>query len=382
MSTITLQNLWKTFGGQAAIRGADLTVHEGEFVTLLGESGCGKTTTLRCIAGLENPTTGRITIGDTVMFDGEAKIAMPPELRNIGMMFQSYALWPHMTVEANVAYPLRRRKVPKSQAQADITRALAVVGLESFRRRRPSELSGGQQQRVALARAIVAAPEVMLYDEPLSNLDPSLRRSIRDQIKKLHALGGRTSVYVTHDLEEAMHLSDRIVVMQSGLLEQTGTPQELSEKPATEYVARFVGFENILEGVIRETTNTSCAADVHGFGVISGLPLPAFDIGQGDRIGIAVRGVNIAFGEASNYGLPGVLRETTYLGVRTEFRVSVGSKMLTIVRSEGEARSALTMNIGDPVTVEIIPEYCSVVRLSDLPLSTAAIQIAEGMPVS
>jgi iron(III) transport system ATP-binding protein len=308
------------------------------------------------------------------MFDGEKRVDVPPEMRSIGMVFQSYALWPHMTVEANVRYPLKQRRVPAAEARRRVLDALAMVGLEAYAKRRATQLSGGQQQRVALARAIVAMPEVMLYDEPLSNLDPSLRRSIRDQIKHLHRLGGRTSVYVTHDLEEAMHLSDRIVVMQSGLLEQAATPRELSEAPATEFVARFVGFENLLDARIAAIGSGRCDVRVPGFGGVLGVPAPAFAVQHDDEVKLAVRGVNIVLSEDATVGVEGILREVNYLGVRTEYRVEVNGQSLTVVRGEGDARALHELSPGIRMGVTIVPDYCCIVTPSDLPLTTQAIR--------
>jgi len=218
-----------------------LTAHDGEFLTLLGPSGCGKTTTLRIIAGLERPDSGK------VLFDGRAVNDLPPYERNIGIVFQDYALFPHMNVFKNIAFGLEMRRLPRREVERRVKRALELVGLEGLENRYPEQLSGGQQQRVALARALVVEPEVLLLDEPLSNLDAKIRERLRGEIKRIQRELGITTVYVTHDQEEAMAVSDRIAVMNFGRIEQVGKPLELYYHPRKEFVARFLGTSNILE---------------------------------------------------------------------------------------------------------------------------------------
>ena len=218
-----------------------LKAHDGEFLTLLGPSGCGKTTTLRIIAGLERPDSGK------VLFDGRAVNDLPPYERNIGIVFQDYALFPHMNVFKNIAFGLEMRRLPRREVERRVKRALELVGLEGLENRYPEQLSGGQQQRVALARALVVEPEVLLLDEPLSNLDAKIRERVRGEIKRIQRELGITTVYVTHDQEEAMAVSDRIAVMNFGRIEQVGKPLELYYSPKTEFVARFLGTSNILD---------------------------------------------------------------------------------------------------------------------------------------
>ncbi len=251
MSNVSIKHLNKAFDGRVnAIKDLSLQIRDGEFFVLLGPSGCGKTTTLRCIAGLEDPDAGEIRIANDLVLAPQQGIFVPPEKREMGMVFQSYALWPHMTVWDNVAYPIKtRRKVAKKEKQ-QIFKTLQLVGLEDFIQRYPSELSGGQQQRIALARALVNEPRVLLFDEPLSNLDASLRIKLRMQLRNLQKEVGYTAIYVTHDHSEALALADRIAIMRSGYLEQIGTPSEIFLKPKSKYVAEFVGFENILEAKI------------------------------------------------------------------------------------------------------------------------------------
>lgn len=249
MSHVRLHQLRKRYGvnhdATKAINGLDLAIESGEFFVLLGPSGCGKTTTLRCIAGLERPDEGCIEIAGSTVAAPERGLFVPPERRDLGMVFQNYALWPHMTVEANVAYPVRARRGAGDSRQL-ARRALRQVGLEELAGRYPAELSGGQQQRVALARALAASPQLLLFDEPLSNLDASLRLHLREQLRSLHRELGYTAVYVTHDQSEALVLADRIAVMHGGRLAQLGTPQEVYARPASAFVAGFVGFDNLL----------------------------------------------------------------------------------------------------------------------------------------
>lgn len=248
MGEIRIEGLEKSFRSTQVLHSLDLRIEAGEFVTLLGPSGCGKTTTLRCVAGLETPTSGRITIGTVPVSDSANESFVPPHRRRVGMVFQSYAIWPHMSVRSNVEFPLRRRKQgTREERRATAQRALSAVGMAEYAERYPHELSGGQQQRVALARGLVSAGEVMLYDEPLSNLDAKLRIAMRDEVRRLHEEFGHTSIYVTHDQEEAFAISDRVIIMKGGRIEQVGTPREIFDTPVSRYVADFVGYENILD---------------------------------------------------------------------------------------------------------------------------------------
>jgi len=372
LSSITVRALRKHFGAFEAIKGADLQANEGEFVTLLGESGCGKTTTLRCIAGLETPTSGHISIGSRAVYDSAAKIDIQPERRETGMVFQSYALWPHLTVMETVMYPLRRRKV---RGKAAVDRALEIldtVGLVQFAARPATSLSGGQQQRVALARALVSRPQLMLYDEPLSNLDPSLRRQVRDEIMRLHHLNGTTSVYVTHDLEEAMHLSDRIIVMQSGLLEQTGTPAEIFSKPTNEFVAKFVGYENLLPATVTKVQGGDIELKLTTAGIDIALPTSASTkpVAVGDQVSIAFRSSNaLVLAERAPAGarrleLRGTIERVDFLGSRNEYRISSGDATLRVAESERAYRhETLRREAGAEVWVEIDADLCTIVPM-------------------
>jgi len=249
MSRVTISGLTKRFEGKPpslAIDDLELDIEEGEFVALLGPSGCGKTTTLRCVAGLERAGAGRISIGSTTVFDSARRVNMPPDKRRIGMVFQSYALWPHMTVRRNIGYPLKARGMRTSLKDGSIERTAQMVECDALLDRYPMQLSGGQQQRVALARALVARPEVILFDEPLSNLDARLRDQMRTEIHELHQREQFTAIFVTHDQSEALALGDRIAIMRAGRIEQLDTAERVFERPATEYVAAFIGLSNRL----------------------------------------------------------------------------------------------------------------------------------------
>lgn len=239
MSTITLRNVTKSFGKSQIIKEFDAEFGDGEFVTLLGPSGCGKTTTLRMIAGFERPTTGEIYLGERLVSGADTFV--PPEHRNIGMVFQSYAVWPHMNVFDNVAYPLKIRNLPKAEIREKVTGILEEMGLSEYAQKMPSKLSGGQQQRVALGRALVSESGILLCDEPLSNLDARLRKKMRREIKEIQKRYAITVVYVTHDLTEAVDMSDRIFVLNEGVVQQVGSPKDICEAPANDFVRDFIG---------------------------------------------------------------------------------------------------------------------------------------------
>jgi len=246
-SQFKVSGLNKTYGTNVVVDELDLDIEEGEFLVLLGPSGCGKTTTLRCLAGLETPQGGSIAFGDKMVFDSAAKLNVPAHKRNIGMVFQSYALWPHMTVRENIKYPLKVRKLKQAISDGAVEAAADMVDCGALLDRYPSQLSGGQQQRVAVARGLVAQPDLVLFDEPLSNLDARLRDQVRSQIHQLHRKLGFTAVFVTHDQAEAFALGDRLAIMKSGKIEQYDAPEHVFEKPASEYVAAFIGMGNRLE---------------------------------------------------------------------------------------------------------------------------------------
>jgi iron(III) transport system ATP-binding protein len=273
VSNVRISGLTKRFAGKpptTAMDDLDLEIEEGEFLVLLGPSGCGKTTTLRCVAGLETPDEGTITFGDTTVFDSRRHRNLSPDKRNIGMVFQSYALWPHMTVRKNIGYPLKARKVDKRVSKGWVEETAALVDCGELLDRYPGQLSGGQQQRVALARGIVARPDVVLFDEPLSNLDARLRDLVRAQLHELHTRLSFTAVFVTHDQSEALALGDRMAIMRSGRIEQFDRPDRVFEEPATEYVAGFIGMSNRLALERRES-----AWFFAGHRLDGALPVPA-----------------------------------------------------------------------------------------------------------
>ncbi len=247
---LELKGIKKSFDGNEILKGINLAVEAGEFITLLGPSGCGKTTTLRIIAGLEYPDEGSVSI------EGSDVTAKQPEKRDVNTVFQSYALFPHMTIAENIAYGLKIRKVPKEEQKKRVKEALELVQLAGFEKRKPSQLSGGQRQRVAIARAIVNNPKVLLLDEPLGALDLQLRRQMQIELKRLQKKLGITFIYITHDQEEAINMSDRIAVMNQGVFEQIGTPDEIYDYPKTDYAARFVGNANVIKGKVAAISGT------------------------------------------------------------------------------------------------------------------------------
>jgi len=319
VTAITIEGAARTFGTVRAVDSVSIAVRDGEFFTLLGPSGCGKTTLLRMVAGFCELDTGRILFGD------ERIDTLPPHRRNTGMVFQNYAVFPNLTVGGNVAYGLRARSVRKNEADERVARALKLVQLDGYGERWPHQLSGGQLQRVAIARAIVIEPHVLLLDEPLSNLDAKLRVEMRGEIRRLQKLLGITVLYVTHDQEEALAISDRIAVMRTGRVEQIASPRDIYERPATPFVASFVGTTNLLDGVIRVREGESAEVAVAG----TTLRLNGVRGGAGDKVVLSLRPEALRLlspGEAAParcVTLTGTLGEVEYLGPVTRFSVSL-----------------------------------------------------------
>jgi iron(III) transport system ATP-binding protein len=253
MARLELSGVSKAFASVQAVREVSLSVEDGELLTVLGPSGCGKSTLLGCIAGIETPESGEISFGEKPVFSAAGGPAVPPEERNVGFVFQSYALWPHMRVEQNIAYPLRIRRVDRSEIRRRVRQMLEMMHMDRLERRHPHELSGGEQQRVALARALIMEPEVLLLDEPLSNLDLKLREQMQIEIKRIQRELKITTIYVTHDQTEALTLSDRVAVMKEGSVLQVGEPERIYRRPESEFVASFVGTSNLLTGRLRSS---------------------------------------------------------------------------------------------------------------------------------
>lgn len=330
MPELSVSNLTKRFAGHTAVDDISFTVADGEFFTLLGPSGCGKSTTLSAIAGLDAPDAGRIAAGGTVYFDAEAHVFLNPEERNLGMVFQSYALWPHMTVAANLALPLKLRKVARDERDRRIRDVLDQIDLRDCRDRYPHQMSGGQQQRVALARALVYSPALLLLDEPLSNLDAKLREQARDWIKEIQRDVGVTTVYVTHDQAEALTLSDRIAVLRDGKILQVGTPHEIYEQPAMAAVADFIGRCNFLSATVLATDRGRLRVRVHASG--TELTISAHDNHMaghrdGDQVTIGIRTERFTFAESSN-ALPVRLIKRRYAGSYYEYELDCAGQKL------------------------------------------------------
>jgi iron(III) transport system ATP-binding protein len=330
--------LVKTFGRVVAVDRLSFAATAGKFLTLLGPSGCGKTTTLRCIAGLERPESGDVFLGDRLLSSSSSGAFVPPERRGMGMVFQSYAVWPHMTVFENVAFPLEELRVPRREIRDRVMTILDTVGLGGLSDRPAPMLSGGQQQRVALARALVSNPEVLLLDEPLSNLDARLREEMRFELRDMQARLGITTIFVTHDQAEAMALSDQIIVMNAGRIEQAGSPEDVYQRPRTRFVMDFLGRANHLPARIARNGDGRPIAVVDGNG--SDVPLgDTADWTDGEEILLAVRPEGVQACPADDDGAwVGVVRSSIYVGGHMEYVVDLGG--LT-VRATGAADSRL-----------------------------------------
>ncbi|MDQ8729753.1 ABC transporter ATP-binding protein [Bradyrhizobium sp. LHD-71] len=347
MEKLRLSGISKRFGDVTVVDQLNLTMRAGEFVSLLGPSGCGKTTTLRMIAGFIAPTAG------TVELDGRRLSSsyefLPPEKRRMSMIFQSYALWPNMTVEQNVAFGLKMRKVPKEEMRKRTAEILDVVRLGQLASRYPNELSGGQQQRVSLARALVVKPEVLLLDEPLSNLDANLREEMRGEIRRLHNEFGITSIYVTHDQAEAMTTSDRIAIMSEGRIEQIDDPLTLYNKPKTRYVAEFIGRSNILDGKVKGEGVSFCGFDVPSARLKAAGPIATeiFSL-RSQNIGLhAARPAN-----GDSIVLPGSIVDRSFLGETWDYALQLADGSLKL-RVTSPPTSIF--DVGQNVFIEIDP---------------------------
>lgn len=359
---LELNQIKKSFGETEVLRGISLSIEKGEFITFLGPSGCGKTTTLRIIAGLESPDGGQVRLG------GRDVTGTEPDKRNVNTVFQNYALFPHMNVAANVGYGLKLRKVPKKEIAERVGQVLELVQLSGYEKRMPSELSGGQKQRVAIARAVINNPEVLLLDEPLGALDLQLRRQMQVELKRLQKRLGITFIYITHDQEEALNMSDRIVVMRDGQFEQIGTPGEVYDHPRTSYVASFVGAANIIKGTllgleggiarISTEAGAACAAVTEG---------QATFLKPGQPVTVAVRSENIilkepAAGEGSFCGLRLTVTEKSFAGGMLRISLDGGSLGELISSRQGINSS---VHPGDEVSAVWDAEHAVLVDLEE-----------------
>jgi spermidine/putrescine transport system ATP-binding protein len=352
---VRLVALTKRFGdGPPAVEGIDLVVRAGEFFSLLGPSGCGKTTTLRMIAGFERPTTGQIVL------DGRDVAEVPPNKRGVNTVFQSYALFPHLDVHDNVAFGLRFRDVPKEAKRDKVQQALSLVQLAGFDRRRPSQLSGGQQQRVALARALILEPKVLLLDEPLGSLDAKLRKALQVELKALQEAVGITFVYVTHDQEEALTMSDRLAVMRSGRIEQVGGPREVYEAPANAYVADFLGVSNLMDMAVEGRSNGAAVLSLGDFR----LEATAGDLSASGQVKVTIRPeririephlAHVGTGGNDRNRVPGMVERLVFLGSDTQVivRLANGEVVQALIQNQGEAPP---FGQGTPVTVVLPPD--------------------------
>jgi putative spermidine/putrescine transport system ATP-binding protein len=344
---LELRDVRRTYGNVNAVDGVSITLASGEFLSFLGPSGSGKTTTLSMIAGLAEPSSGEI------LLRGKPLNPLPPYRRNIGVVFQNYALFPHMSTEKNVAFPLEMRAVPRAEIEQRVARVLALVGLATHGSRLPSQLSGGQQQRVALARAIVFEPPLLLMDEPLGALDKKLREQMQLEIKQLHRNLGISIIYVTHDQEEALTMSNRIAVFNNGRIEQLGTPADLYEHPKTRFVANFIGETNLLPGTVAEVSDGWCQVDCGG---LSLRARSSAGVSKGQKVAVAVRPERTllcARGEvlpAAENRVTGTISESVYLGRSRKYVVAAAGTAVTVVQQIGSASEPL-FSLGDPVEV-------------------------------
>jgi iron(III) transport system ATP-binding protein len=341
-------------GEVEAVRGLSLNVERGQFYTLLGPSGCGKTSTLRCIAGLEMPDSGSIEIDSRVVFASASRTFVPPHRRNIGMVFQSYAIWPHMTVFDNVAFPLVHgvRTYPRKVVEEKVMRALGLVQLDHVASRPAPMLSGGQQQRVALARAIASEPSLLLLDEPLSNLDAKLREDMRQEIKTLVRRLETTTLYVTHDQLEALSMSDRVALVNNGNIVQEGAPRDVYLRPADEFAANFLGRTNLLEGSVADVATGTVTTR---WGVLR-CPVPAWaSAGTAVTVGFRPESVVLSEGPATTDGLGGKVATATFVGDAIEYQVDLGGRM---VRAKGQP--FVVLDEGRDVLVRVPSERCYV----------------------
>jgi iron(III) transport system ATP-binding protein len=366
--TVSVRGVVKQYQGNtaAAVDDVSFEVEDGELLVLLGPSGCGKTTTLRMIAGLEEPDGGEVWLGSRMVSSASRNVFMPTEKRNIGMVFQSYAIWPHMTVFDNVAYPLRVRHTPRKEINDRVAQTLEIIGLQGMETRPATQLSGGQQQRVALARAIVFQPRILLLDEPLSNLDAKLRVHMRTELKHLQEATGITSIFVTHDQAESMALADRIIVMNRGHIEQVGTPSEIYEHPRSRFVSEFVGSINLLHGVVTQVSGPRLTLR-YGDVDIECVASADVVVADGDRVVASIRPEKLTLMRErpsvdgdSNYW-DGRVVSVAYYGDHREYEVDVSDQLLKLNAPVNVAldKGERVVVACDPHEVVVMPETVS-----------------------
>jgi len=347
VASVELRGLTKRYGDIAVVDNISLAIEHGHLACLLGPSGCGKTTTLRLIAGFVEPSAGEVRVGDKLI--SSPARSLPPEQRNMSMIFQSYALWPHMTVAQNIVYGLKLRKVDRDTIGKKLKAILASTRLEPLAERYPGELSGGQQQRVALARALIIEPETLLLDEPLSSLDANLREEMRFEVRRLHDAYRYTTVYVTHDQSEAMTTADVIAVMNAGKIEQTGTPEDIYDRPRSEFVARFIGSSNVIKGAARDEDRIEFGG--------AALRCVGAKLTPGTEAAVSVRPHDITISTVQPQGenvLPGTVTHQVFLGGNRDYVVEINNGTpLRVVTAADE-------NIvqGSAVWLQLLPEKC------------------------
>jgi iron(III) transport system ATP-binding protein len=348
LAPVELRGLTKRFASLAVVDDVSLRIDHGQLVCLLGPSGCGKTTTLRLIAGFLEPSDGEIRVGDRLV--SSKTRTLPPEQRNMSMIFQSYALWPHMTVAENIVYGLRLRKIDRDTIAKKLAAILATTKLEPLAQRYPGELSGGQQQRVALARALIVEPETLLLDEPLSNLDANLREEMRFEIRRLHDEYRYTTVYVTHDQSEAMTTADLIAVMNSGRIDQLGTPEDIYARPESEFVARFIGASNVIKGIARDENHVSFAGAT--------LQVVGARLAAGQNAAVAIRQHDIQLATqapvSQENAIKAIVTRQVYLGANRDYMVEAADGTALRVTTPTETAVAK----GSEVWLTLPPDRC------------------------
>ena len=341
---IELKNITKSFDGEPVLKNINLDIYDNEFLTLLGPSGCGKTTLLRLIGGFETPDEGQVVFLDQVIND------VPPHQRNVNTVFQKYALFPHLNVFENVAFPLREKKVPKSEIETRVKEMLSLVALSGFERRSVTSLSGGQQQRVAIARALIGQPQVLLLDEPLGALDLKLRKDMQVELKKIQKQTGITFIFVTHDQEEALSMSDTVVVMSEGKIHQIGTPIDIYNEPVNAFVADFIGESNILDGFMLEDFRVT----------FSGQTFDCLDKGFGynEAVDVVVRPEDVDIVPLEEGQIAGVVTSVTFMGVHYEIIVDVGGFKWMIQTTD-------FVDVGEHIGIKLDPDAIHIMKKSE-----------------